>query len=49
MAFTDKDALRLIQELLDDVEWTPDTLDEIAHILRAAGYRVRDLKDRDDD
>ena len=36
-----------IQELLDGVEWSPDTLDEIAELLRANGYRVRDLDDSD--
>lgn len=41
------DALLAIQELLDGVEWTPDTLDEIARIMREAGYRIRDLDDRD--
>lgn len=39
------DALLAIQELMDGVEWTPDTLDQIADILRDAGYRVRDLNE----
>ena len=38
-----QDALLAIQELLDGVEWTPDTLDNIAAILEQAGYRVRDI------
>lgn len=43
----DSDAMLAIQELMDGVEWTMDTLDAIADILRKAGYRVRDLEDRD--
>lgn len=42
---TDHDAMLAIQELMDGVEWTPDTLDAIAVILREAGYKVRDLDD----
>jgi len=36
------DALDWIHDLLDGQEWTPDTLNEIADILRRAGYTVRD-------
>lgn len=36
-----------IQQELDGVAWTPDTLDRIAQILIRSGYRVRDLDDRD--
>lgn len=36
------EALLAIQELMDGVEWSADTLDHIADILRAAGYQVRD-------
>jgi hypothetical protein len=43
----DHEAMLLIQELLDGVEWTPSTLDEIAEILTRAGYRVRDLNEVD--
>lgn len=39
---TDHDAMLAIQREVDGVEWTPDTLDRIAEILRAAGYQVRD-------
>lgn len=39
----DNEALLEIQELMDGVEWTPSTLDEIANILQQAGYRVRDI------
>lgn len=41
------DALLAIQELMDGVEWTPDTLNQIAVILQKAGYRVRDLDDNE--
>jgi hypothetical protein len=44
---TDHEAMLLIQQLLDGVEWTPDTLDSIAEILLSAGYRVRDLNEVD--
>lgn len=43
----DNELLLAIQELLDGVEWTPDTLEEIANLMTASGYRVRDLDDRD--
>ena len=43
----DHDALLQITALLDGVEWTPDTLEEIAAIMRQAGYRIRDRADRD--
>ena len=39
------EALLSIQELMDGVEWSPSTLDEIADIMRLAGYRVRDIDD----
>jgi hypothetical protein len=41
------DALLAIQEQLDGVEWTPDTLERIAEIMVRAGYRIRDLTDVD--
>jgi hypothetical protein len=40
---TDHDALLAIQELMDGVEWSADTLDGIAKIMVSAGYRIRDL------
>jgi hypothetical protein len=44
----DHDAMLAIQELLDGMEWRgAETLGDIAQILRDAGYRVRDLDDRD--
>jgi hypothetical protein len=44
---TSDDAMLKIQELLDGVEWTPDTLNEIAAIMIEAGYRIRDKNDND--
>jgi hypothetical protein len=43
----DHDAMLAIQELMDGVEWSPDTLDAIAQIMVAAGYRLRDLNEVD--
>jgi hypothetical protein len=40
------EALMAIRELMDGVEWTPDTLDKIAQILNRTGYTVRDLNER---
>lgn len=37
--------LRSIQQVLDGTEWSADTCDAIAEILRSAGYEVRDLAD----
>jgi len=31
-----------IAAMLDGQVWTPDTLDQIAAILRAAGYQIRE-------
>ena len=41
---TAPDALLAIQELMDGVEWTPDTLERIAEILEGAGYHVSDTR-----
>lgn len=43
----DHDLLLAIQELLDGQEWTADTLGEIAEMMKASGYRIRDLEDHD--
>jgi hypothetical protein len=43
----DHEAMLAIQQALDGVEWTADTLERIAEILHQAGYRIRDLDDRD--
>ena len=32
----------MIAEMLDGKEWSVETLDEIAEVLRTAGYQVRD-------
>lgn len=37
------EVLEMIVDLLDGKQWTPDTLDRIAEILRNAGFRIRDL------
>jgi hypothetical protein len=39
--------LLAIQELLDGVEWSADTLDAIAQLMTKGGYRIRDLNDVD--
>jgi hypothetical protein len=43
----DNEILLAIQELMDGVEWSTDTLDGIAKLLNDNGYRVRDLDDAD--
>lgn len=44
------DVAGLIAEMLDGKEWSVETLDEIADVLREAGYQVRDVDyDADDD
>jgi UDP-N-acetylmuramate-alanine ligase len=42
----DHEAMLAIQQELDGVAWTAETLERIAEILRQAGYRIRDLDDR---
>lgn len=37
------DVAGAIAAMLDGKEWSVDTLDEIANVLRAAGYQVRDV------
>jgi len=41
------EVLLQIQELLDGVEWTPDTLGQIALLVEENGYLVRDLDDKE--
>ncbi len=36
-----------IQQLMDGVEWSADTLDAIAQLLISNGYRIRDMNDYD--
>jgi hypothetical protein len=43
----DHEAMLEIQQELDATEWTAETLERIAEILQHAGYRIRDLDDRD--
>ena len=38
------DALLAIQDLMDGVICTPDTLETIADIMRSAGYHIEDRK-----
>jgi len=42
---SDHEAMLAIQELLDGIEWKPETLDAIAAILVRAGHTIRDLYD----
>lgn len=37
---TDSEALWHIQQLLSSVEWSPDTLQDIADVMIAAGYTI---------
>ena len=41
-ASSDHNVLLKIQKLLDAKEWDADTLDAIAHIMRDAGFRIRE-------
>lgn len=43
----DSGLVQQILALMDGVEWTSDTLGDIAQVLVRAGYRVRDLNDID--
>jgi hypothetical protein len=43
----DHQAMLAIEQELDGVEWTAETLERIAEILQQAGYRIRDLDDCD--
>ncbi len=40
----DETAMLEIQDLLDGVVWSLDTLDAIAKILRDSGYEIHDSK-----
>ena len=44
---SDHEAMLAIQQQLNGVEWTPDTLSNIEQILISAGYHMRDLNDAD--
>lgn len=41
-------ALREIHKILDGVEWSPDTLDEIARVVIRAGYEIHDSNEVDE-
>jgi hypothetical protein len=45
MTMDDQETLLEIQQLLDGTAWSATTLDEIAEIMRQAGYRIRDKDD----
>lgn len=40
---SDHDALLQIQEIMSAVSWSPDTLDDIAAVMVAAGYEIEDI------
>jgi hypothetical protein len=40
-----QDLLLAIQEQLDGVEWTPDTLEAVAALMIKGGYVIRDMHD----
>lgn len=39
---THEQALQAIQQLMDLTEWDADTLENIAAVMLAAGYKIRD-------
>lgn len=43
--YAEQGALLAIQEIMDGVEWSPDTLDEIAQVMIRAGYKIGDMKE----
>jgi hypothetical protein len=43
MSLNNADALEQIQQLLSGKEWSPETLEVIAEIMRAAGYAIEEL------
>jgi hypothetical protein len=40
---TDHEIILAIQDMMDGVEWTPDTLAEIAELLESNGYRINNI------
>jgi hypothetical protein len=40
---SDHELLLAIQELLDGVEWTTDTLSEVADLMTINGYTIHDI------
>lgn len=49
MSINNADALDMIQRELSGREWSSDTLDAIADIMRAAGYEIADVSDDEGD
>jgi hypothetical protein len=45
ITISDCDALNRIQELLDGSEWDSETMDNVAHAVRATGREIRDPAD----
>ena len=45
LVLSNAQALDAIAELLDGKEWSPDTTDAIADIVRRSGREVRDVAD----
>lgn len=46
-AIRDSQTIRAIVAVLDGTSWSPETLDEIADILRDAGHEIADVDDDD--
>ena len=42
-----KAALKIIQSILSDKEWSPDTLNEIADVMRDSGFLIEESEDGD--
>lgn len=45
MAMNNSDALEAIAALMRGARWSPETLEAIADIVRAAGYEIADCDD----
>lgn len=45
MATNQSDALDQIQEIMSAERWSPDTLEAIAEVMKAAGYNIDDVPD----
>jgi hypothetical protein len=41
-SLTDKEALDEIHAVMDEAEWSPDTLDAVVEVLLRAGYVMTD-------
>ena len=49
MSMNNADALEQIQKILSAQEWSSDTLDAIAEVMRAAGYEIADSDNFDEE